>query len=636
MPVTDTDPRSVRTRTITPGGTSTRWSTLQPAATNRRHAASSRRTPPTSVLPHVRRPLEVAPGPGHPGDAALGRHHLDSAGLDVDLDARRPGPACSNVARSSLGKKVARTATTTAGGPDEGDEDGQRAGGSRDDSGPVRRQRARKRSSCSATGAGPAPPAVVRRRTAAPGSSRAAASGPELGWAATSSASGAPPAGASRTSPATTWWASRNGMPAATSHSARSTAAAAARARRRPLPSGRRRTWRWPAGRPARRGPRFDLLDRVEQRLLVLLEVPVVGQGQALERDQQPGQVADQAPGLAPGQLGHVGVLLLGQHRAARGPGVGQAQEAELGARPQHDLLADAGQVDAEQGQVEQRLGHEVAVADRVEGVLEGAGEARGRRRWRPGRAAATSRPGRRRPGATRRGAGGCRRGGRRRGPAPSRGPAGGGPAGPAGPAAGGCSRGGRPRRRASARSSSTSCRASTRSPTPASSRLAHRRRSVATWSLRLRPVWSAPADRPGQLGHPALDRGVDVLVGGGEREGARRPARRRPSSRAASRAPASSSDSRPGPGQPPHVGARAGHVVGRHAPVDSHEAGRERPQLLAAGPPPEASAGAARTSVTPAEVRALAWRLAQVCTPRLHRRTKPAASSWWKRSAAS
>ena len=122
--------------------------------------------------------------------------------------------------------------------------------------------------------------------------------------------------------------------------------------------------------------PRRDLVEGVEEGLLVLLEVPVVGQGQALQRGQQAGQVADEAARLAPGQLGHVGVLLLRHHRAAGGVGVREAAEAELLAAPQHQLLADAGQVHAEQGEREEGLGHEVPVAHGVEGVVEGGGEA--------------------------------------------------------------------------------------------------------------------------------------------------------------------------------------------------------------------------------------------------------------------
>ena len=176
-------------------------------------------------------------------------------------------------------------------------------------------------------------------------------------------------------------WASRNGVPSATSHSARSVAALDSASAAAAMRSGTNVAVSIiPAD--GDEGQR-DLVDRVEQRLLVLLEVAVVGQREALQRHQQPGQVADQPPGLAPGQLGDVRVLLLRQHRRPGGVGVVEAGEAELVARPQHPLLADAGQVDAEQGQVEQRLGDEVAVADGVERVGEHAGEAErlGRRR---------------------------------------------------------------------------------------------------------------------------------------------------------------------------------------------------------------------------------------------------------------
>ena len=70
------------------------------------------------------------------------------------------------------------------------------------------------------------------------------------------------------------------------------------------------------------------LVQGVEEGLLVLLQVPVVGERQALQGGQQAGQVADQPAGPAPGQLGDVGVLLLGEHRAAGGVGVGQARRS--------------------------------------------------------------------------------------------------------------------------------------------------------------------------------------------------------------------------------------------------------------------------------------------------------------------
>src|SRR3546814_14414386 len=93
--------------------------------------------------------------------------------------------------------------------------------------------------------------------------------------------------------------------------------------------------------------------------------------GEALERGQKAVEVADDATGLPPGQLGDVGVLLLGHHRAARGVAVVEAGEAELVARPAHDLLADARQVDAEQGEREERLGDEIGRASCRERVYK-------------------------------------------------------------------------------------------------------------------------------------------------------------------------------------------------------------------------------------------------------------------------
>ncbi len=65
------------------------------------------------------------------------------------------------------------------------------------------------------------------------------------------------------------------------------------------------------------------------------------------------------------------GFFFCGSIELPGGPGVVQADEAELLAREHHDLLPDAREVHREQGKVEQRLRDEVTVADGVEGVLE-------------------------------------------------------------------------------------------------------------------------------------------------------------------------------------------------------------------------------------------------------------------------
>ena len=191
------------------------------------------------------------------------------------------------------------------------------------------------------------------------------------------------------------------------------------------------------------------------------------------------------------------GFFFCGQHRAAGGVRVGEGAEPELLGRPQHDLLAHPREVDAEQGDVEEGLGDEVAVRHRVERVLEPGVEAellgdevRVEGQRRPGQG---PRPERRDVHPL----------DRRDQPvdvpcaAPSRARAGGGPAGPAGPAADACSRAGRRRPASVARPSRTSWRAMTSVAMPVSRRRHHSRRSVATWSFRLRPVWSLAPTSP-------------------------------------------------------------------------------------------------------------------------------------------
>ena len=83
----------------------------------------------------------------------------------------------------------------------------------------------------------------------------------------------------------------------------------------------------------------------------------------------------NQPPRLRPHQFCDVGVLLLREHRAPCRIGVGEDREAELLGGPDDQLLAEPRQVDPEQRQVEQRLGDEVPVRHRVEGVLEPGSE---------------------------------------------------------------------------------------------------------------------------------------------------------------------------------------------------------------------------------------------------------------------
>jgi len=341
-----------------------------------------------------------------------------------------------------------------------------------------------------------------------------------------------------------------------------------------------------------------DLVQGIEQRLFVLLEVPVVRQGQALQGGQQPRQVADETTGLPPGQLGHVGVLLLGHHRTAGGVGVREAAEAELLRAPQHQLLPDAREVHPEQGQGEEGLGHEVPVPDGVEGVVEGPGEAQvgghargvqGQRRARQG------------PGAQRRDVEAA--------PAVQQ-PvhvAGQGPA--VGQQVVGQQDGLGPLQVRVARKiglahlvgplgqdaleGEDAVHDHPQLPLGEQAQVSGHLVVATPTGVELGPR------RTGDLGHPALDRGVDVLV-------------RRLEGEAADMSP------------------RAGEVVARQPHVEG-QADRVRQQLLGRPVPeppvPEGQGSSAFCS------RRLA---AQVSRPRPHRRTKPALSSWLKLSSAS
>ena len=225
--------------------------------------------------------------------------------------------------------------------------------------------------------------------------------------------------------------------------------------------------------------------------------------------------------------------------------------------------------MDADQRQVEQRLGDEVAVADGIEGV--GERRRRSRAPWPspPGRAAATSRRARRRRAARRRGARPSRRAGRRRARAPIRGRGGGGRAAPAGPAAGACSRAGSESPASSARASRTSCRATTRRATSQQLALAPQPQVGGDLVVAAAAGVELAAGRAGELGDAALDRGVDVLVARDELERVRRPARARRWSSAAEDLVDLDVRQQPGALQPADVGARAGDVVGPQAPVE-------------------------------------------------------------------
>ncbi len=120
-----------------------------------------------------------------------------------------------------------------------------------------------------------------------------------------------------------------------------------------------------------------NIAARREDGRLVLLQIQVVGERNALERREQARQPPDRRPGLAPGQLGHVGIELLRHHRRPRCGGKRKPHEAELGCRPQAQLLADPREVPEEHCRGVEVVGREVAIGDGVERVAHLAGRGR-------------------------------------------------------------------------------------------------------------------------------------------------------------------------------------------------------------------------------------------------------------------
>ena len=125
-------------------------------------------------------------------------------------------------------------------------------------------------------------------------------------------------------------------------------------------------------------------VDGVEQGLLVLLHILVIGQGQPLHHGQQGDQVAVHPAGLAPDQFGYIRILLLGHDGGAGGVGVVQIHKLELPGAPEDDLLREAGQVHHQDGQRGEQLDGVVPVGDRVHGVVGGLPEAQGLGRLEP------------------------------------------------------------------------------------------------------------------------------------------------------------------------------------------------------------------------------------------------------------
>ena len=118
-------------------------------------------------------------------------------------------------------------------------------------------------------------------------------------------------------------------------------------------------------------------VDLREHELLVLLQVGVVRQRQALDDSEQRRQPADRDGRAAAQVLRDLRVLLLRHHARPLGDAVVELGEPELLRRPQHELLGDAREVHEPEGA----------------GVRAGRPRSRGRRSRRPSSGTRASKP---------------------------------------------------------------------------------------------------------------------------------------------------------------------------------------------------------------------------------------------------
>ena len=316
--------------------------------------------------------------------------------------------------------------------------------------------------------------------------------------------------------------------PSATRYSARSTAADAGASAASCIRCGVEDRRRQQPAQSAR--ARADLVDGVEERLLVLLEIPVVGEREPLQRREQRRSGGRSGARPCPGRARR----RRGSSSAAASTSPSTRRRGAAGTRTPRSTTAPPPR---RCGRGARRAGRGRRGARRRSRGRSTASREFSKRSLNP-RSAATpsgssgSDEPARAPGPERRHvepAGRSRAGGRDRATAPTRGPAGGGPAGPAGPAACGCSRAGRrrppPRPGRAARPGGRMIAPPDRDDLV----LAPQPQVGGDLVVAAPPGVQPGPGRPGDLGDPPLDGGVDVLVAGLEGERRRRSAPPRP-----------------------------------------------------------------------------------------------------------
>ena len=114
-------------------------------------------------------------------------------------------------------------------------------------------------------------------------------------------------------------------------------------------------------------------IQSVEHSLLVLLQIFVVGERQALDRRQKRGQRAIDAARFAADQFCQVGIFFLRHDGGASGEAVVQRHKTEFPRAPQADFLCKARKMRHEDGKIREQFQHEIAISDGVEAVFRHA-----------------------------------------------------------------------------------------------------------------------------------------------------------------------------------------------------------------------------------------------------------------------
>ena len=123
------------------------------------------------------------------------------------------------------------------------------------------------------------------------------------------------------------------------------------------------------------RDRREDGIERIEDRLLVFLEILLIAHGHAGGQGEKPHHGAGGARGLAPDEFHRIRILLLGHQARPRRERLGQGEETVGQRRVVDQVLGQPGQVTLSLSKSEHELRREVTVGDRVKSVLGDRGE---------------------------------------------------------------------------------------------------------------------------------------------------------------------------------------------------------------------------------------------------------------------